>query len=224
MAEVKWVKLVANMFDISRSIKYIENITPGGDTILVIWIKLLCLAGTVNDGGLIYITPNVPYSEKSLAETLRKPLKTVRKAIEVFKELDMVSIDEKGYITLTGWNKYQSTDKLEAMRAKDRERKRAQKSQEDNGNSTEIPRKFHGNSTELPTVFRGASEVIPRIEEEEEEDIEYQSITLSRDARAHKEKNGVFEGVDEGCDKNLDEFKRTFRGGNRLCRHRRCRP
>ena len=54
MAEVKWIKIVTDIFD-NKKIKQIEKI-PNGDTILVIWFKLIVLAGVTNDNGLIYIT------------------------------------------------------------------------------------------------------------------------------------------------------------------------
>ena len=44
MSDVKWIKIVTNIFD-NRKIKQIE-IMPDGDTILVIWFKLICLAAT----------------------------------------------------------------------------------------------------------------------------------------------------------------------------------
>ena len=61
MAEVKWVKIVTDIFD-NRKIKQIESL-PEGDTIIVIWFKLLCLAGTINDNGNVYITQEIPYTD-----------------------------------------------------------------------------------------------------------------------------------------------------------------
>ena len=51
MANVKWIKIDVNIFD-NRKIRQIESM-PDGDSLLVIWFKLLCLAGNVNDGGLV---------------------------------------------------------------------------------------------------------------------------------------------------------------------------
>ena len=50
MTNVKWIKLATDIFD-NRKIKLIERM-PDGDSLIVIWLKLLCLAGTVNDSGL----------------------------------------------------------------------------------------------------------------------------------------------------------------------------
>lgn len=48
MAEIKWIKLSVNMFD-DEKIKLIETM-PEADTIIVIWVKLLALAGRSNMG------------------------------------------------------------------------------------------------------------------------------------------------------------------------------
>ena len=72
MAEVKWVKVATDMFE-SRKIKQIEAM-PKGDTVIAIWLKMLLLAGQINDGGAIYITPENPYTEKALAAELRREL------------------------------------------------------------------------------------------------------------------------------------------------------
>ena len=60
MAEVKWIKLLTEMFD-DEKIKLIEAV-PEADMILVIWIKLLTLAGKKNMNGYIFLTENIPSS------------------------------------------------------------------------------------------------------------------------------------------------------------------
>ena len=54
MADIKWIKIVTDMFD-NRKIRQIECL-PDGDSIIVIWMKLLCLAGQTNDNGMVYFT------------------------------------------------------------------------------------------------------------------------------------------------------------------------
>ena len=120
--DVKWIKVSTSMFESSRKIKQIE-VMPEGDTILVIWLKLLLLAGNVNDHGAIYITPEIPYTEEMLANELRRPLTTVRMALSVFESFGMIEIEDNIY-RLSSWEKYQSTDKLEEMREKNRERQK----------------------------------------------------------------------------------------------------
>ena len=122
MADVKWIKVATSMFETNRKIKQIE-LMPEGDTILVIWLKLLLLAGNVNDGGAIYITPEIPYTEEMLANELRRPITTVRMALTVFENFGMIST-KKGVIRLTSWEKYQSVDKLAELREYNREAQR----------------------------------------------------------------------------------------------------
>ena len=49
MSEVKWIKVSVDMFT-NRKIRMIESM-ENGDALLVIWFKLLTLAGQINDGG-----------------------------------------------------------------------------------------------------------------------------------------------------------------------------
>ena len=118
MADVKWIKVSIYMFDGSRKIKQIETM-PEGDTILVIWLKLLLLAGNVNDGGAIYLTPEIPYTEEMLATELRRPLNTVKMALTVFERFGMIEIVDD-ILHLSSWEKYQSVDKLAEIREQNR--------------------------------------------------------------------------------------------------------
>ena len=122
MAEVKWIKISTGMFETNRKIKQIENM-PDGDTILVIWLKLLILAGNVNDGGAVYLTPEIPYTDEMLADEFRRPLNTVRLALSVFQRFGMIEIIDD-ILYLPSWEKYQSTDKLAEIREYNREAQR----------------------------------------------------------------------------------------------------
>lgn len=50
MAEVKWIKIVTDVFD-NRKIRQIEKM-PDGDAIVVIWFKLLCKSKLINRQGI----------------------------------------------------------------------------------------------------------------------------------------------------------------------------
>ena len=114
MAEVKWIKVSTDMFESNRKIKQIE-LMPEGDTILVIWLKLLLLAGNVNDGGNIYLTPEIPYTDEMLANELRRPLATVRMALSLFERFGMIEIIDD-ILHLSSWEKYQNVEKLADIR------------------------------------------------------------------------------------------------------------
>ena len=137
MAEVKWIKVSTDMFESNRKIKQIEMM-PEGDTVLVIWLKLLLLAGNVNDGGAIYLTPEIPYTEEMLATELRRPLNTVKTALAEFERFGMIEIVDD-ILHLSSWEKYQNTEKLNEIReynriAKQRSRERRKQLQDVNDN------------------------------------------------------------------------------------------
>ena len=113
MAEVKWIKLNVDMFD-DEKIKIIQAM-PDGDALLVVWIKLLALAGKTNDGGYIYISESIPYTEDMLAVIMNKPIATIRLAMQTFTSLCMIENDTKG-IYLVNFEKHQSLDKLAEIR------------------------------------------------------------------------------------------------------------
>lgn len=121
MAEVKWIKIVTDIFD-NRKVKQIESL-PEADSILVIWFKLICLAGSINDGGRIYFLENVPYTDEMLATQFRRPLNTVRMALDTFRQFGMIEIIDD-FLCLPSWEKYQSTDKLEQIREQNRLRQK----------------------------------------------------------------------------------------------------
>lgn len=121
MADVKWIKIAINMFD-NRKIRQIETM-PDGDSLLLIWVKLLCLAGNVNDGGYIYLTKEIPYTDEMLATQFNKSLPTIRLALKTFEQFGMIEVINN-MILLSSWQKYQNTDKLEEMREKNRARQK----------------------------------------------------------------------------------------------------
>lgn len=117
MAEVKWIKIVTDIFD-NKKIKQIEKI-PNGDTILVIWFKLIVLAGVTNDDGLVYITDEIPYNSETLSNEFNKPLNEIKIALDIFQKFKMIEIIDD-FIRLKNWQQYQNTDGLEKIREQTR--------------------------------------------------------------------------------------------------------
>lgn len=122
MAEVKWINLTTGMFE-DEKIMLMESL-PDADTIIIIWVKLICLAGKINDGGFIYFKQNLPYTDEMLSTIFRRPISTIRLALETFKRFGMVDILENGVITLPNWEKHQMTDGLMRIREHNNERQR----------------------------------------------------------------------------------------------------
>jgi predicted phage replisome organizer len=107
------------MFE-DEKIDFITSL-PESDAILVIWIRLLALAGKCNDGGYIYLTETIPYTEDMLVHKFRKSPSIIKLALETFKALGMVVFDEAG-IFLPNWDKHQNVEGLEKIKKQTAER------------------------------------------------------------------------------------------------------
>ena len=113
MAEVKWIKIVTDIFD-DEKILLIESL-PEHDAIIVIWFKLLCLAGKMNNSGVFMMNDKIPYTEEMLSTIFRRPLNTVKLALTTFEQFSMIErIDN--VITIPNWSKHQTLDQLEARK------------------------------------------------------------------------------------------------------------
>lgn len=122
MAEIKWIKLSVNMFD-DEKIKLIRTM-PEGDSIIIIWVQILCLAGKINDSGLVYMGQNLAYTDEMLATILGHPLNVMRIALQTLEQFGMIEVNEDGTIDVLNWEKHQSTDKMARIREQNRLRKR----------------------------------------------------------------------------------------------------
>ena len=117
MSEIKWIKLQTDIFD-NRKIKQLERL-PDGDTLIVIWLKILVLAGSVNDGGLVYFTQDIPYTDQLLAAEFNRPLSTVQFALRTFQQFGMIEI-VNDLIHVSNWERYQNIEGLEKVREQNR--------------------------------------------------------------------------------------------------------
>lgn len=204
MAEAEWIKLYLKTFRTSRKISAIERM-KNGDTMIVIWFKLLCLAGEINDDGAVYITPKKPFTPVSLADELKKPRAVVDAAIKTFEEHDMLIRDDAGFIQIINWEKYQNVEGLEKIREQTRQRvARCRQNKKDNDSNAT------SNATCNATVTQGNA---TEEEGEEEEDQEFHSFVQ---ARAREEKyieNKVAESELEG--KDAEVYRQELKEGLR---------
>ena len=113
MAEVKWVKITTDMFD-NRKIKHLRKL-PDGNNIVLIWVMLLTMAGRCNAGGMIFLTENIPYTTKMLADELGFEENTVKLALQALEQFSMIQTDQ-GYFTIAGWNEYQNIEGMDKIR------------------------------------------------------------------------------------------------------------
>lgn len=126
MAEVKWVKITTDMFD-NRKIKYLRKL-PDGNNIVLIWVMLITMAGRCNAGGKIFLTEDIPYIPKILADELDFEESTVVLAIEALERLNMIVTDRDGFLFILNWDEYQNAEGME--RIKEQTRKRVAKHRE----------------------------------------------------------------------------------------------
>lgn len=154
MADVKWIKITTDMFD-NRKIKHLRRL-PDGNNIVLIWVMLLTMAGRCNSGGMIFLTENIPYTPKMLADELDFEENTVQLALGALEQLGMI-VTNNGFFSITGWEEYQNIDGLEKIREQNRIRQK----------------KFYDKKKELPNVSSNVSITQPNATEEDiEEEIE----------------------------------------------------
>lgn len=114
MADVKWIKITTDMFD-NRKIKHLRR-RPDGNSIVLIWVMLLTLAGRCNSGGMIFLTENIPYTPKMLADELDFEESTVQLALNALEQLGMIQTSGDGFLAVTGWEEHQNIAGMEKIR------------------------------------------------------------------------------------------------------------
>ena len=115
--EVSWIKLTTDMFD-NRKIKHLRKL-PEGNSIVLIWVMLLTMAGRCNSGGMVFLTETIPYTTKMLADELDFEESTVQLAMKALEDLGMISSDP---LSIVNWERYQNVEGMEKIREQTRKR------------------------------------------------------------------------------------------------------
>ena len=113
MSGVEWVKITVDMFD-NRKIRHLRRL-PDGNSIVLIWVMLLTMAGRCNAGGMIFLTENIPYTPKMLADELGFEENTVKLALQALSQLNMIVINGD-FFAISGWEEYQNIEGMEKIR------------------------------------------------------------------------------------------------------------
>ena len=192
MGEVQWIKIYLDMFD-RRKINKIRRL-PAGNDILLFWVMLLVTAGKCNAGGMIYITERVPFTKEDLADEFDFEISTIELALKAFVEFDMIELSDDGFIFVSNWEKYQSTDRLAEIREYNRlaqQRSRAKRKQIQAVNDTSM-----------------TSQPCQDIEEEGEIDKEKEShsFTLCEEAKRKLLGGTLGKGVVMLSDKQIEDL------------------
>ena len=117
MAEVKWIKLTTDMFD-NRKIKHLRRL-PEGNSIVLIWVMLLTMAGRCNSNGMIFLTENILYTTKMLADELDFEENTIILALKALEDLNMI-VRSADRLAISGWEEYQNIEGMEKIREQNR--------------------------------------------------------------------------------------------------------
>ena len=178
MADVKWIKIVTDIFD-NEKILMIESM-PDADALIVIWFKLLSLAGKKNNSG-VFLMGTKPYTDEMFSTVLRRPLDTVRMALNTFEEYGMIE-RINNTVVIPHWDKYQSLDSYEKKKERDRiyqaERRASQK---------KIAEKSSDKS----------SDIVPQIRKDKKEDKIRADVDVDDNAE---------DGNGGNCDKTYKQF------------------
>ncbi len=123
MSEIKWIKLSTNIFD-DEKIKLIDGM-PERDTILVVLFKIFALAGKCNDVGNLVFSNKIAYTDEMLSTIFNRPLNSVRLALTILVEYDIIEIlnkNEHKIYCVKNWSKYQNIDGMEKAKELNRQR------------------------------------------------------------------------------------------------------
>ena len=166
MPDVKWIKITTDMFD-NRKIKHIRKL-PEGNNIVLIWVMLLTMAGKCNAGGMIFLTENIPYTTKMLADELDFEENVVIVALKALEEFGMIYTNEN-VLAISGWDEHQNIEGMEKIREQNRQRQARFKTKQKLllGNVTDNVISRDGNATE---------EEKEKIKDKEKEKIQYNVV------------------------------------------------
>lgn len=121
MVQVQWLKIYTDIFDNEKIKKLLKN--RDGDTYCRVWFQLLTLAAKSNQNGAILLGENIPMTIDDLARIMSKTVNKLTKVIQQLCDLNMIIV-KNDIIYIKNWDIYQSVDKLEKMRADNRNRQR----------------------------------------------------------------------------------------------------
>lgn len=105
-----FIKLDINILNDTK-IKLIRKM-PDGDSLLVLWIGILCLAMKSGTPGMVEIGDGIPFTEDALSIELDIPLNTVRLGLATFERYKMIEVLEDGGMLILKFNKHQEIDRI----------------------------------------------------------------------------------------------------------------
>lgn len=201
MADVKWIKITTDIFD-DEKIQLIESL-PSADSIIVIWFKLLTLAGKQNNDGVFLMNNRIAYTDEMLAAIFRRDLSILKLALTTFENFGMIEIVD-GIVTIPNWNKHQSLDSYGKKKERDRLYQAARR---------EKQRSLIEKSSDNRLTSDDSSSDIAISDKEEDKEREKDINNISPTPSPIRHKYGSYNNVllsDEDMDKLKDEFPTDY--------------
>lgn len=121
MKERKFIKVRTDMYSDTK-FKIIDTMEDR-DVIHYIWTRLLTLAGKVNLEGTLYMSRSIPYTIETLAIEFNRSINKVKLALKVFKDLEMIELDENNVYKVKNFAKYQNIKSKENSEKSNNEKK-----------------------------------------------------------------------------------------------------
>lgn len=156
---LSFIKLDINILSDTK-IKLIRSM-KNGDSIMVLWVGLLCLAMKSSNPGMIEMGDGIPFTYEILSTELGINVKIIKTGMEIFKKYKMIEEFNDGEIFITNFNKHQEVDKIISSKEKSKISSRAYREK--------LKNKISGVTV---TSLSRDDDVLIRDRIEEEEDIE----------------------------------------------------
>lgn len=102
------ITLQPTFFD-DEKIRLLEA-SENGDTYIVIWLKLLCLAKKINNDGKVYLKPGTAYTDNQFSILFSRSENDVHEALALFELFGLINISDTE-LEITDWANYVSQTK-----------------------------------------------------------------------------------------------------------------
>lgn len=173
MEKIPWFKFYTGFFK-RQSMVLISGL-KNSETIMLVLIKLICMATEINDRGYVYITPERPYKLRELASYMGKSVKVMENILQVLKDYGEIEIENDGMIFVTSWSEEQNVDRLEVIKEQNRLRQQKRR------NKIRLnKRDNHVTCNEAVTQSHAGEEEEYEYEKEYEEKEEYEYEDISK--------------------------------------------
>lgn len=163
----------------NEKIKIIQAM-PKGDTLLLVWLRLIALAEECNANGLVLLEDELPYTAKMLAAVFNKPLRMINLALTTFEELQMIENTVNG-ICIKNFNE---SPNIEEDRIRKQNRLRKQRERERKKEASALTPK----AAKCANVTNKVTEISHHVTEKTAEMSRDNSVTLRDKSRNKDEK------------------------------------